>query len=230
MQRNTVLTLLILSLLALSIQEMPTLAAIGGNSSEQLAPNLVGQLNQSNQTVNAKEESLWLQMRTLWLENVFWTRMAMVSIIQGCDNRASVENRLMRNYQDIETTLSPYLGNETATRYGDLIEKNIQLTIDLSTAAGNKNQSAFENANKSLFENANSIASLENTTVAKLPIDDRLAMWHDYLNLTKNETTELADKDYNTSIDTFDLMEEQTNIMADSLTNGIIQKSPTEFE
>ena len=219
-----------LSLLVLSIQEMPTLAAVGGNSSEQLAPDLVGQLNQSNQTVTAKEEGLWLQMRTLWLENVFWTRMAMVSIIQGCDDRASVQNRLMRNYQDMETTLSPYLGNETATRYGNLIEKNTQLTIDLATAAGNKNQSAFENTNKSLFENANSIASFENTTLAKLSIDDRLVMWHDYLNLTKNETTELADKDYNASIDTFDLMEEQTNIMADSLTNGIIQNSPAGFE
>ncbi|MGA9100021.1 MAG: hypothetical protein WB392_13935 [Methanotrichaceae archaeon] len=230
MQGNTVLTLLMLSLLVLSIQEMPTLAAVGGNSSEQLAPDLVGQLNQSNQTVTAKEEGLWLQMRTLWLENVFWTRMAMVSIIQGCDDRASVQNRLMRNYQDMETTLSPYLGNETATRYGNLIEKNTQLTIDLATAAGNKNQSAFENTNKSLFENANSIASFENTTLAKLSIDDRLVMWHDYLNLTKNETTELADKDYNASIDTFDLMEEQTNIMADSLTNGIIQNSPAGFE
>jgi hypothetical protein len=55
--------------------------------------------------------------------NVFWTRMAIVSITQDCDNRASIQNRLMRNYQDMETTLGPYLGNKTAIRYGDLIER-----------------------------------------------------------------------------------------------------------
>jgi len=231
MQRNIVLTLLILSLLVLSTLEMPALAAVGGNnSSEQLAPDLIGQTNQSDQIVTAKEESLWLPMRTLWLENVFWTRMTIVSIIQGCDNRASVQNRLMRNYQDIEATLSPYLGNETATKYGDLIKKNTQLTVDLAIAAGNKDQAAYENTSKSLLKNANNIAAFENATITKLSIDDRLVMWHNNLNLTNNETKELANKDYNASIDTFDLLEEQTNMMADSLTNGIIQKSPTGFQ
>jgi len=230
MQRITVLTLLILSLLASSLLEIPALAAVGENLSGQMSPDLVGQINQTNQTVNAKEESLWLQMRTSWLENIFWTRMVLVSIIQGCDNRASVQNRLMRNYQDMETALSPYLGNDTANKYGDMIEKNTQLTINLATAAGNKDQAALQSANKSLFENADSIASFENTTAAKLPIADRLAMWHNYLNLTKNETTELANNDYNASIDTFDLLEQQTNMMADSLTNGIIQNSPSGFE
>jgi hypothetical protein len=135
----------------------------------------------------------------------------------------------MRNYQDLETTLGPYLGNETATRYGVLIEKNNQLTVDLATAAANKDQAAYENTSKSLLKNANNIAAFENATITKLSIDDRLVMWHNYLNLTKNETTELANKDYNASIDTFDLLEEQTSMMADSLTNGIIQKSPTGF-
>lgn len=231
MQRNIVFILLILSLLVLSALEMPSLAAVGGNnSSEQLAPDLIGRIDQSDQTVTAKEESLWLQTRTLWLENVFWTRIAIVSIIQGCDNRASIQSRLMKNYEDIEATLSPYLGNETAIKYGDLIEKNTQLTIDLAAAAGNNDHAAYENTSKGLFENANTIAAFENTTITKLPIDNRLDMWHNYLNLTKNETIELANRDYNASIDTFDLMEEQTSMMADSLTNGIIQKSPAGFQ
>jgi hypothetical protein len=230
MQRNIILILLILSLLAILIPVMPSLAAIGGNSSEQLEPDLIGQINQSNQNVTAKEESLWLQMRTVWLENVFWTRMAMVSIIQGCGNRASVQNRLMRNSQDIDAVLSPYLGNETATRYGDLIDKNTRLTVDLVAAAENQDQAAFEVANRSLFESADSIAAFENATIPDLTIDDRLVMWHNYINLTKNEATLLANKDYNASIDTFDLMEEQTNLMSDSLADGIIQNSPAGFQ
>jgi hypothetical protein len=156
--------------------------------------------------------------------------MAMVGIIQGCENKASVLNRLMRNSQDIEAVLSPYLGNESTARYKDMIEKNIQLGVDLATAAGNKDQAAFEAANKSLFENADSIVAFENATIPDLTIDDRSVMWHDHINLTKNEATLLAGRDYNASIDTFDLMEEQTNLMSDSLANGIVQSLPAGFQ
>jgi len=58
---------------------------------------------------------------------------------------------------------------------------------------------------------------------------DRKAMWNEYLNLTKNETLQLSNKDYNTSANTFDRIEERASLMADSLTNGIILKSSRPF-
>jgi hypothetical protein len=39
----------------------------------------------------------------------------------------------------------------------------------------------------------------------------------------------LANKDYNASIDTFDRIEEQSNMMADSLAQGIIIQFPEKF-
>ena len=54
-------------------------------------------------------------------------------------------------------------------------------------------------------------------------------MWRDHLNLTKNETLQLNNKDYNSSIDTYDRIEQQADMMADDLTNGIIEKFPDSF-
>lgn len=73
------------------------------------------------------------------------------------------------------------------------------------------------------------IASFKNKTIPMLTLEMRRAMWQEHLNLTKNETQELLAKDFNASIDTFDRIEEQSNFMADSLAEGIIQQFPEKF-
>jgi hypothetical protein len=224
MERKVVLALLILSLMA-----SPTLGAIGGNLSEELEPEIVGQLNQTDVVITPAEESLWLQMRTLWQEHVFWTRMAIVSVIQNSEDKGPVLNRLLRNYEDITETLVPYLGNETANEYGNLIKEHLLIAAELVTAAKEDDQMAFEDADARWYENADEIAAFENTTIPKLGLEERKAMWYEHLNLTKNETIELLNEDYSTSIDTFDLIEEQAIMMADSLANGIILQSPEKF-
>ncbi len=216
-------------MLILSFMASPALGAIGGNLSEELEPEILGQVNQTDVVITPAEESLWLQMRTLWQEHVFWTRMAIISIIQDSEDKGPVLNRLLRNYEDMAETLVPYLGNENATEYGDLIEEHLQIAAELVTAAKEEDQTAFEDANTRWYENADEIAAFENTTIPQLALEERKAMWYEHLNLTKNETVELLNKDYNTSIDTFDLIEEQANMMADSLANGIIQQSPERF-
>ncbi len=216
-------------LLILSLMASPTLGAVGGNLTEELEPEIIGQVNQTDIIITPEEESLWMQMRTLWQEHVFWTRMAIMSIIQDSEDRGPVLNRLLRNYEDMAETLGPNLGNETSNEYGDLIEEHLLIAAELVTAAKEEDQAAFEDANSRWYENADEIASFENRTIPKLALEERKAMWYEHLNLTKNETALLLNRDYNASIDTFDLIEEQANMMADSLANGIIQQFPERF-
>lgn len=216
-------------MLILSLMASPTLGAVGGNLTEELEPEIIGQVNQTDIIITPEEESLWMQMRTLWQEHVFWTRMAIMSIIQDSEDRGPVLNRLLRNYEDMAETLGPNLGNETSNEYGDLIEEHLLIAAELVTAAKEEDQAAFEDANSRWYENADEIASFENRTIPKLALEERKAMWYEHLNLTKNETALLLNRDYNASIDTFDLIEEQANMMADSLANGIIQQFPERF-
>lgn len=216
-------------MLILSLMASPTLGAIGGNLSEELEPEILGQVNQTDVVITPSEASLWLQLRTLWQEQIFWTRMAIVSIIQDSGDKGPVLNKLLRSSGDMTETLVPYLGNETASEYGDLIEEHLQIATEMVTAAVENDQTAFEDASARWYENADEIAAFENTTVPKLALDERKAMWHEHLNLTNNEVIELLNEDYSTSIDTFDLIEEQSNMMADSLANGIIQQFPERF-
>lgn len=216
-------------MLILSLMASPALGAIGGNLSEELEPEILGQVNQTDVVITPSEASLWLQLRTLWQEQIFWTRMAIVSIIQDSEDKGPILDRLLRSSEDMTETLVPYLGNETASDYGDLTKEHLQIATEMVTAAVKNDQTAFEDANARWYENADEIAAFENTTIPKLALDERKAMWHEHLNLTNNEIIELLNEDYSTSIDTFDLIEEQANMMADSLANGVIQQFPERF-
>jgi hypothetical protein len=215
--------------LALALIAAPGLASVAGNLTTELEPVIVGQVNQTDVVVTPVEESIWLQLRTLGQENVFWTRMAITATIQGGGEKDPVINRLLRTPKDISETLIPYLGKETANKYSALIEEHLNNTLELATATKEGNQTELKNANSKLYKNADEIALYENTTVPTLSLNDRKAMWYEHINLTANEIGELVNKDYNASINTTDRIEEQANIMSDSLANGVILQFPEKF-
>ena len=218
-----------LALMVLAVLATPTLGSIRGNLTSDLEPAIIGQINQMDRVITPAEANLWLQERTLWQEHVFWTRMAIISILQNSDDKNPVINRLLRNYDDMAETIEPYYGNETAKKYGDLIEDHLLIAAALVSAVRDGNKTAIASANDMWYKNADDIAEFESNMSINLLPQDRKAMWREHLNITKNETIQLANKDYNASIDTFDRIEEQGNMMADSLAQGIIIQFPEKF-
>jgi hypothetical protein len=224
MYRNIALTLMMLWVLA-----APTQSSIGENLTTMMEPTIVGQINQTDKTVSPAEANLWLQQRTLWQERAFWTRMAIMAILQDSADKGPVVKRLMRNYEDTTQNLVPYYGNETSEKYGNLIRDNLLITADFANAVRQKDKTALANASVEWNKNVEELADFENTLGANMTQIDRKAIWLQQLNLTKNETMQLFDKDYSASIDTFDRIEELTSMMADSLANGIIRRFSGEF-
>jgi hypothetical protein len=219
----------LLTVLALLLIAAPGFGSVAGNLTAELEPVIVGEINQTDVVVTPVEESIWLQLRTIGQEKVFWTRMAITAVIHGGGEKDPVINRLLRTSKDISETLIPYLGKEAASKYGAIIEENLNTTLELATATKDGNQTALRNANSRLYKNAEEIALYENTTIPSLSLTDRKAMWYEHINLTEKETNELLNKDYNASIDTTDRIEEQANLMSDSLANGIILQFPEKF-
>jgi hypothetical protein len=218
-----------LAIIALSVLAAPTTGSIGGNFTTELEPEIIGQINQTDVIITPAELSLWMQERTLWQERAFWTRMAITSMLLDSDSQNPVINRLLRNQKDMAETIAPYYGNETARAYGDLIKSHLLLTIQLAAAVKEKNQTALQNASNKWYQSADEIAKFETNLSANMTQRDRKALWYDNLNLTKNETMQLFNKDYNSSIDTFDRIQEQANMMADSFANEIILRFPERF-
>jgi hypothetical protein len=219
----------LLTVLALLLIAAPGFGSVAWNLTAELEPVIVGEINQTDVVVTPVEESIWLQLRTVGQEKVFWTRMAITAVIQGGGEKDPVINRLLRTSKDISETLIPYLGKEAASKYGAIIGENLNTTMEFAAATKDGNQTAIRNANGRWYKNAEEIALFENATIPSLSLNDRKAMWYEHINLTEKETNELLNKDYNASIDTTDRIEEQANLMSDSLANGIILQFPKKF-
>lgn len=220
---------IIFSLLALTLSASCGLCSLGGNLTEELEPLIVGQVNQTDRVLTAQEGNLLLQLRTLGIERVFWTRMAIASLIQDSDDRSFLQNRLRRNSGDMIETVGPYFGSEKSKQYGDLIDEQMNITVEVVNAAMDADQIALVNASQKWFENADEISLVENRTVPGLSFEARKAEWRDLLNLTKNETMQMLSRDHNASIDTMDRIGERVIMMADSLADAIIRKNPERF-
>ncbi|MDD1758244.1 MAG: hypothetical protein LUQ22_05875 [Methanotrichaceae archaeon] len=183
----------------------------------------------STACISPSEENLRLVFRTLWVEHVVWTRLAIMSLASGSDDKDPVLNRLLKNYGDMANALKPFYGNETGDKYGDLIKEHLVIAAELVEAAKAGNTTEVTDADKRWHENANKIATFENTINPNLKLQDRKDMWNEHLNLTKTEAVAILNKDYPDSISTYDMIEQNAMMMADALTDAIVKQFPGKF-
>ena len=220
---------LILCILSLMLIAPNGLCSLGLNLSARLEPQIIGQMNETDNLVTPEEAILWMQLRSLSLEQVYWTRMAISSLIQGSDESDFILKRLLRNSKDMVETLRPYFGPDKSDQYGDLLNKQMKITVEFVNATRDRDENALKSAVQRWFKNADEVSLLESSAVSGLSPEARKAMWYNLLNLTKDETIQMLGRDHNASIDTFDRIEERAIIMADSLADAIIAMKPDRF-
>lgn len=185
----------------------------------------------SNQTCITKSaEDLKLEMRMLWEEHIIWTRMFIMSVADNTTDKAVVTERLLKNYDDMADAMKPYYGNDSGNKFGDLIEEHLLTAAALVEAAKAGNSTAAADAEKKWYENADEIAAFENSINPNWDKAAQMAMWHDHLKLTKAEAVARLTKDYVADIKTFDQIEAQADMMADSWADGITNQFPDKFK
>jgi hypothetical protein len=203
--------------------------ALGADMKTPAEGGMRKQVSQNSTCITPSEEDLRLSLRTLWIEHVIWTRLAIMSLASGSDDKDPVLTRLLKNYGDIANGVKPFYGNENGDKYGNLIKEHLLIAAELVEAAKAGNNTAVTDADNRWHENANKIAAFENSINPNLKIQDRKNMWDNHLNLTRTEAVAILTKDYPTSISTFDMIEQQAMMMADSLTNAIVEQFPDKF-
>lgn len=209
--------------LAIAVLATLAMSAVGVETQKSQATS-------SQSCITLSQEDLRLEMRELWAEHVVWTRMFIMSVADNTSDKTAVTTRLLKNYDDMADAMKPYYGNDTADKFGDLIEEHLLTAAALVEAAKAGNNTAASAAETKWYENADEIAAFESSINPNLNETELMSLWHDHLKLTKGEAVARLTKNYTADIEAFDQIEVQANMMADSMADGIISQFPDKFK
>ena len=175
-------------------------------------------------TPNLAEINLRNQMRMLWEQHVYWTRMTIISIAADLPDLDLTTQRLLRSATDFEMAFKPFYGEEIARAFGALIKEHLVIAAQLVKAAKAGDNQAASDAEKRWYANADQIVYFLNRINPFWSVDEMRSLWYEHLALTKSEAVARLHKEYAKDIAIFDQIEQEALMMADVLSDGIIRQ------
>lgn len=170
------------------------------------------------------------QMRKLWEDHITWTRLVIVSILNGLPDTSPTVNRLLQNQADIGNAIKPFYGETAGNQLTSLLHDHITIAAEILSAAKAGNPAALNDASARWYSNANDIATFLNSANPKnWPLDMIESMMKQHLDLTLNEAVAYLQGDYNGSVNAYEQVHLEILSMADTLSSGIIAQFPRDF-
>src|SRR5438445_7397406 len=97
-------------------------------------------------------------MRKLWEDHITWTRLVIVSVVNGLPDTSSTVDRLLQNQADIGNAIKPFYGDTAANQLTSLLQDPTTLPAETLTDTKAANTVALNNAIARWYTNANDIA------------------------------------------------------------------------
>src|SRR5687768_10510720 len=65
------------------------------------------------------------EMRRLWEEHILWTRLTIISMVDGLPDAEATTARLLQNEADIGNVIKPFYGNAAGDRLTALLQQHV---------------------------------------------------------------------------------------------------------
>lgn len=185
--------------------------------------------NQAGVCLSQDEQALGNQLRMLWEQHVFWTRLVILSIVFDLPDLPASTARLLRNPGDFASVLRLFYDAETATQFESLFSVHLEIAAELVKAAKEGNSAAAADAERRWYQNADQIAAFLGSINPFWSAVEWQKMMHDHLAMTKTEAVDLLSQRFEDSVAVFDRIEREALEMADRMTQGIVRQFPGDF-
>jgi hypothetical protein len=200
------------------VDAMPAMAMAHGQTENGLSP-------MKATAVAFKEE-----MRTLWVQHMEWTRMAVVDFAAGSAGFPTTAGRLLKNQEDIGNAIKPLYGEAAGNQLTTLLKSHITDFVALFQAAKAGDAAALEAAKATVHANAQEIADfLAAANPRNWPQAEMRAMMKAHIDQTIAYGSDELAGQYAEGITTYDTAEAHMVQMADELSSGLIAAFPMLF-
>ena len=217
------------AILALNRNLDPYNLQVGSAVTIQPGPDYIKNQNPSPYPSPGMQIALINNMRKVWVQHVYWTRMLLLSIAERLKDQNDVTNRLLQNPDDIAKIFARYYSADTAKAISRLLTEHLKIGADLITALRDGQTTQAEDLTRKWYANANQMAD---AFAGINPYYDRETlrkMLYTHLDLTTQEVAERLAGNYPADIQAFDKVEQEALAMADYFSSGIMRQFPQEF-
>jgi hypothetical protein len=184
--------------------------------------------NMSMSSMSA-QSNLNTAMRKLWADHVVFTRLYIISAVNGSDDAQATAARLLKNQEDIGNAIVPYYGAAAGQQLADLLKQHITIAVDLVSAAKAGDTTKQNDADRRWHQNAADLATFLSGANPNWSRQAVLDMLNQHLALTTKEAVDRLQKNYSDDIPNFDAIFNQAMMMADTLSSGIVKQFPSKF-
>lgn len=138
-----------------------------------------------------------------WSDHVWYTRNAIISLLNGTKDFDAVAERLMKNQDDIAQLLYPHYDKNDVAAYASVLKEHVGLAVNLINAikAGDDiaepTKAWHDNGDKMLEWMENENPHYWSRVVTK-------PLWNDHMKYTIEEVTSRLKEDWTGDIDAFD--------------------------
>ena len=173
--------------------------------------------------------NLKMNERKLWIDHVLWTRNFIISDLASLPDKDVVLQRLLKNQDDIGSSIKPYYGEEAGNKLSKLLREHISIAGQVVDAAESNNKADLDKYNKSWYKNADEIAEFLSKANPNLSNSELKDMLHKHLEFVTNQAVARLNKNWKTDIEAYDKGEDHMIMFADMLSEGIIKQFPKKF-
>jgi hypothetical protein len=219
------------------------IAATGGAASLVLVASLLFGQASSSQAVGDHQQTTTTshaisrhqlrfhdQMRRLWEAHVTWTRLAIVTFVDGSAGFDATARRLLRNQQDIGNVFARFYGKRTGQHLAALLHDHIAIAVEILQDAKAGDSSGVADASKRWYANARQIADFISSLDHHVwPRKEMRSMMKTHLDQTLAEAVDELTGHYHRGVREYGAIERHILEMADGLSNGIVQQFPGRF-
>jgi len=168
-------------------------------------------------------QELKSQLRKLWSDHVYWTRLFIVSALGDLPDVKEVGARLIQNQQDIGTYVGVFYPNQ-AEKITDLLTEHIKLASEVVDTL--KKREDVTSIRKRWYSNADDIVNAFYQVNQYINLRSH---FYKHLSLTEAEITNRLNRNYAQEIVYFDDALNQSREMSDAITSGITKQYSTIF-
>ena len=152
----------------------------------------------TNSIINLKMDE-----QKLWIDHVTWTRSFIVSDLAALPDKEVVLQRLLKNQDDIGSSIKPYYGEEAGNKLSKLLREHITIAGQVVDSAKSNNKADLDKYNKLWYKNADEIADFLSSANSNLSNSELKDMLHKHLEFVTAQVVDSAKSNNKADLDKY---------------------------